>query len=69
MGGGAQGRAQRPVLRLDNWRLCPLRAASMVAGPVWAGGVSFCLGPPEQTDAGDAALGAVAAGLLAVATG
>ena len=68
LGGGAQGRVERPVLHVDPLALRPLRRAPGIVGPILVGGGLVCIGVDGQADAGDAAVCAPLAGLLAAGT-
>ena len=65
LGGRAQGRIERAVLHVDPLVLRPLRRASGIVGPVLVGGGLVCPGVDGQADAGDVAVCAPLAGLLA----
>ena len=65
LGGRAQGRIERAVLHVDPLVLRPLRRAPGIVGPVLVGGGLVCPGVDGQADAGDVAVCAPLAGLLA----
>ena len=65
LGSRAQGRIERAVLHVDTLVLRILCRSPGIVGPVLVGGGLVCPGPDRQADAGDVALRASLAGLLA----
>ena len=65
VGDGTQGRVERVVFHADTLGICALCAPTAIAGSLLDGDVVLGLGPDVQGDAGDTAVGIVAAGLLA----
>ncbi len=68
LGGRAEGRLERAVLHADPLVLRPLRRAPGIVGPVLVGAGLVCPGVDGQADAGDVAVCAALAGLLAAGT-